>query len=80
MGGLIMATNRYPATCAACGVTVPANGGTLSRRGRAWMVTHLSCAGGDPAVIAITLNSGVTVTRNSRGTCEDAPCCGCCTF
>ncbi len=23
--------------------------------------------------------SGAVVTRNSRGRCEDAPCCGCCT-
>ena len=25
-------------------------------------------------------SSGATMTRNSRGRCEDAPCCGCCTF
>lgn len=75
-----MATNRYPAACATCGVTVPANGGTLSKRGRGWRVTHLACDSGVPAVIGITLQSGVTLTRNARGMCEDAPCCGCCTF
>lgn len=25
-------------------------------------------------------SSGQTATRNRRGRCEDAPCCGCCTF
>jgi hypothetical protein len=24
--------------------------------------------------------SGGTFTQNARGRCEDAPCCGCCTF
>ena len=24
-------------------------------------------------------SSGAVVTRNARGRCEDAPCCGCCT-
>lgn len=24
-------------------------------------------------------SSGAVVTQNSRGRCEDAPCCGCCT-
>ena len=26
----------------------------------------------------IRFNSGETITQNSRGRCEDAPCCGCC--
>lgn len=73
-----MAANRYPAECAVCANTVPANGGTLTRRGRGWRVTHLACADGTPAVMSVTLNSGVTITRNARGRCEDAPCCGCC--
>ena len=74
-----MASNSYPAPCTACGATVPANGGTLVRRGRVWRVRHTACETG-PAVIGITFNSGATVTRNVRGTCEDAPCCGCCSF
>lgn len=73
-----MATNKYPATCTVCGNTVPVNGGTLVRRGRVWRVSHLACDSGVQAVYSITLNSGVTLTRNSRGRCEDAPCCGCC--
>lgn len=26
----------------------------------------------------IRFSSGAVVTQNSRGRCEDAPCCGCC--
>ena len=43
----------------------------------AGLFSHIACDNG-PAVIGITLNSGVTLTRNARGRCEDAPCCGCC--
>jgi hypothetical protein len=25
-------------------------------------------------------STGATITQNRRGICEDAPCCGCCTF
>lgn len=28
--------------------------------------------------IVTTFSSGESVYRNSRGRCEDAPCCGCC--
>lgn len=28
----------------------------------------------------VRTSSGWTGTRNNRGRCEDAPCCGCCTF
>ena len=73
-----MAVNKYPAACVACGVTVPANGGLLTRRGRVWRVRHIACDGGVPSVITVTLNSGVTLSRNARGRCIDAPCCGCC--
>jgi hypothetical protein len=45
-----MAANKYPAACAVCGATVPANGGTLRRRGRAWLVSHTACQNGIPAV------------------------------
>jgi hypothetical protein len=74
-----MAVNKYPAPCAAgCGGVVPANGGSLKKVGRRWEVRHLACADG-PAVISIRLNSGAVLSRNARGRCLDAPCCGCCT-
>lgn len=70
--------NKYPGTCGACGGRVAKNAGTLHRVGRRWVVKHLACQDA-PGVITIR-TSGGTFTRNARGTCEDAPCCGCCTF
>lgn len=31
-------------------------------------------------VSTFTTSSGYTGSRNVRGRCEDAPCCGCCTY
>lgn len=73
-----MTVNRHPAPCAACGGPVPALGGSLKRAGRGWEVRHLACAEG-PEVVTFRLLGGATLTRNVRGRCEDAPCCGCCT-
>ena len=75
-----MATNKYPAKCALCGFTVPANGGTRTRTPKRWVVLHTACEETGNPLIGITFNSGHTITRNPRGTCEDAPCCGCCSF
>ena len=72
-------TNKYPSPCQACGATVPANGGTLSREGRRWVARHLACSeSGRPEVDTFIFSSGEVRTRNRRGRCEDAPCCGCC--
>lgn len=73
-----MAVNKYAGNCSVCGATVPANGGTLRRRGRAWLVAHTACDRGRPAVTVARFNSGGSVWQNVRGRCEDAPCCGCC--
>ncbi len=73
--------NRFPQECRYCGATVPANGGTVEKVGRTWLASHLSCKkSGKPEVTEVRFSSGATITRNARGTCEDAPCCGCCTF
>lgn len=72
--------NRYPGKCSVCSNTVPAFGGQAQRVGSHWAVTHLACASGAPQVIEVySPMSGKTWTRNARGLCEDAPCCGCCT-
>jgi hypothetical protein len=42
----------------------PATGGRMSDRAR----VHVA-----------RFSSGAVMTVNSRGRCEDAPCCGCCT-
>ncbi len=73
-------TNRYAAACVTCGATVPAHGGSLTKQGRRWVVRHLACEDGQPAVIEVRFSSGATMIQNRRGRCEDAPCCGCCTF
>ena len=83
-------TNRRPQECEICGNLVPANGGNLTPhnvRGAKggyitkWTVAHLACEETrSPQVIAITFSSGHTVYRNAKGTCIDAPCCGCCSF
>ena len=31
-------------------------------------------------IIHTTFSSGESVYRNANGVCEDAPCCGCCSF
>ena len=72
--------NRFPATCAVCGTRVAARAGTVQSIGGSWLATyHLACASGSPQVYEVR-TSGWTGTRNVRGRCEDAPCCGCCTF
>jgi len=74
-------TNRYPGKCIACGSIVPANGGILrkSKRGR-WYVKHLCCEDDRGHSVEYRFSgSDNVVYQNSRGRCEDAPCCGCCT-
>jgi len=71
--------NRWAAPCALCGGLVPANGGNLTRTLAGWEAVHLACAeAGGPAVDTFTDSHGRVSSRNRRGTCEDAPCCGCC--
>jgi hypothetical protein len=70
--------NKYPGKCSACGYDVNAKAGTLERVGRHWVIRHTACAG-DPLVVEVRFGEK-RFTRNSRGRCEDAPCCGCCTI
>ena len=74
-------TNRFHGLCD-CGNAVPAHQGTLERTAsRRWRVVCRSCnPAGTPEVTTVRTSSGWTGTRNARGRCEDAPCCGCCTF
>lgn len=73
-------TNRYSGICEACGSDVPPNGGTVRKIGRRWIVRHLACdASGRSEVMEVRFGDR-SFTRNKRGRCEDAPCCGCCTI
>ncbi len=72
--------NRYPGDCGTCGKRVARNAGSLWRAGRRYVAYHLACkAAGEARVIEVR-TSGGTFIQNSRGRCEDAPCCGCCTI
>ena len=83
-----MRTNKYAGSCGTCRKHVPANGGTLSKIGGRWVVRHLACQdvsrGSRPRVTRTRFYGGngpgtyADVYQNSRGRCEDAPCCGCC--
>jgi hypothetical protein len=79
-----MAVNRYAGPCHICKANIPASGGLLvpipGRRAR--VAVHLACHDeGAPQVVEYRTHPDgpVLMTRNVRGTCEDAPCCGCCT-
>lgn len=65
---------------------------TVNRR-TVWIVTCPSCldpespdaealaaSRGDSVSFGVVTSTGWTGYRNRRGRCEDAPCCGCCTF
>ena len=75
--------NRYPGQCVQCHEYVPSGLGTVTKRGRVWRIECNACTGRMPeesGLVCVKLSSGWTGTRNARGRCEDAPCCGCCTF
>lgn len=78
--------NRYPGTCPFCNGHVAANAGTLvkkgfrGRNGGQWAPAHLACISAGAATVSTIQIGRNTFTRNSRGRCEDAPCCGCCTI
>ena len=73
--------NRYPGICYYCDGRVPANGGNLFKVAGRWVVAHLAClASGGSVVNTYAFSGGETFIRNKKGTCEDAPCCGCCTI
>lgn len=78
-------SNKYAGTCAGCGEQVGVGAGyvvkTWARRGQGarWKVYCPACAPAG-AVMTITIPGAGTFTRNIRGRCEDAPCCGCCTI
>jgi hypothetical protein len=82
--------SRFSGTCGACSVRFPR--GTLidyDRSGpRGRKASHADCdapasshrehAEANPIIEIIT--SGGSFTQRRYGRCEDAPCCGCCTF
>lgn len=87
--------NRYEGQCTGCGGLVgPGEGVAYRGGGRRWSVRHATCEPsttvaapstfysrrGRRRVSTVLTTSGGTFYRNANGRCEDAPCCGCCTF
>lgn len=76
-----MSYNKFTGDCFYCGHTVASRSGELigKRNGR-WAIAHLNCNKNNSAQVTKTYfpSTGETVYQNSRGRCEDAPCCGCC--
>jgi hypothetical protein len=75
--------NRYAGQCVQCHEYVPSGLGTVTKRGRVWRIDCDACTGRMPensGLVCVKTSSGWSGTRNARGRCEDAPCCGCCTF
>ncbi len=74
---------RYPGDCAACGGNFPKGALILYDRQAPRMkkARHADCgaADDDNDVIEIRTSTG-TYDQRRGGRCEDAPCCGCCTF
>lgn len=70
---------RFRSTCAECKGTITP-GQDIIVRGRGDTI-HAVCPGASgQRIVEFRFSSGATMTRNARGTCIDAPCCGCCTF
>jgi len=71
-------TARFAGRCRVCPDPIVA-GDTIVHAGRG-VTFHQACASGGAAVTTVSTSSGWVGTRNVRGRCEDAPCCGCCTY
>ncbi len=71
---------RFAGTCRNCGKAVAAGvRAYYDPATRSVTCEAADCASNLPVQIVTTrFSSGATVYRNSRGRCEDAPCCGCC--
>lgn len=70
---------RFRSTCADCKSTITP-GQDIIVRGRGDTI-HAVCPGATgQRIVEFRFSTGATMTRNARGTCIDAPCCGCCTF
>jgi len=74
--------NRYTTTCTVCACRVPRGRGSVENVGGVWQgycARHADAAPEAPAIHVFRIG-GREYYRNARGTCEDAPCCGCCTI
>lgn len=73
-------TARFPGDCRGCrGPITPGDLIVNLGRGRNY---HVNCndPGGSEVIEFYFPSTGNRAYRNRKGRCEDAPCCGCCTF
>jgi hypothetical protein len=84
---------KYSGKCRACGDRFGAGADIVYTRSapKGLKTVHSACAGVSSDFYADSASagrgvayeirtSGGTFYQNSNGRCEDAPCCGCCTF
>lgn len=74
---------KYKSTCFECGQAITP--GQKIKFYGSHHSEHENCqtageSSGQSAGVVTFQTSGGSFTRNSRGRCEDAPCCGCCTI
>jgi hypothetical protein len=69
---------RFPGRCKGC--SSPIVPGDLIAFVRSGVSYHQDCEKNKKVNTIYFPSSNTTIYRNAKGTCEDAPCCGCCTF
>jgi hypothetical protein len=80
--------NRFESRCIYCAGTVPAGEGDMWKWKGRYYVCHKQCGeekklerkASKSSPIDTFVIGGKEYTRNKKGRCEDAPCCGCCTI
>jgi len=80
--------NRYDSSCVYCRGMVQAGEGDMWKWKGRFYVCHQACGeeakarrkSGESKEVSTYIIGGKEYTRNAKGRCEDAPCCGCCTI
>lgn len=71
--------NRYAGVCTKCSKRVAPYSGiaTKPQGARRYQVAHTDCK-----AVSVTHfpSTGQTIWQSTSGRCEDAPCCGCCSY
>lgn len=82
--------NRYRGKCHSCEADVLPEMGTLVKHKRPRFIVicgecideneAVEISKGNETSYGVVTSTGWVGFRNRNGRCEDAPCCGCCTF
>lgn len=73
---------RYAGKCGECGGRFPAGASIDYDRNapKGLKSFHADCGASDENPVVESTTASGTFYQRSGGRCEDAPCCGCCTF